>query len=134
MRAGPPSRGRRRLAGNSGESPFRETGMGMPSPRIGDDGQLQRGNRAEIQVEIFHLAGRARWTEGVLLPQDIAGRAATIGRPAQGKLLGPLGGRLIEAEQNAPELLRLMEQDADALGTGLRRSPPGLTVREQGAF
>ncbi len=76
--------------------------MGLPPTLIGDDGQLQRGDRAKIDVEILHLAGRPSRAEGVLLPHQVAGRAAAVGRPAQGELLGPLGCRLIEAEQDAP--------------------------------
>ena len=49
--------GGRRPVDVSGESPFGETGMGLPLALIRDDGQLQRGDRGEVDVQIFNFAG-----------------------------------------------------------------------------
>jgi hypothetical protein len=99
--------------------------MSLLSSLIGNDRQLQSGDRPKVHVEIFNLAGRPFGTEGVLLPHQILGGAAPVGRPAQDELLRPAVGRLLEPEPDAPELLRLMKQQLDALGAWCRGSPAG---------
>src|SRR5919112_6523641 len=98
--------------------------MSLLPALVGNDRQLHRRDRAKIHVQIFYFAGRPVWTEGVLLPHQVAGGAAPVGRPAQDELLRPAVGRLLETEQDAPELLRLMKQQPDGLSTGRRCAPP----------
>src|SRR3954452_6043473 len=93
----------------SGESPLRQTRMSLLSALIRNDRQLQSGDRTKIHVEILNLAGRPFGTEGVLLPHQILGGATPVARPAQDELLSPPVRRLLEPEQDAPELLRLMK-------------------------
>src|SRR3954447_7440518 len=110
---------------HSGESPLGETRVSLLPPLIRNDRQLQSRDRTKVHVEIFNLTGRPFGTEGVLLPHQVVGGAAPVARPAQHELLSPPVRRLLEAEQDAPELLRLMKQQPDALGARGRGSPAG---------
>src|SRR5436190_1334351 len=116
-------------AARSGQTPLREGGMDLPASLIRNDRQLEDGHPREIDLELLDLTGGAARAEGVLLPHQLTKRAPAVGRPAERELLGPLGGGLDKVQPDAPERLRLVEEQADGLGAGLRGTPPGVSAR-----
>ncbi len=87
-------------------SQARSLGLGKPQLRQGSDRisptcvridvHLEHGDRRELDVVVFRLAGCALGTEVPLLPHDFPERLPAIRRPTQDVLLRALSVRLHE--------------------------------------
>src|SRR6266545_5248098 len=97
--------------------------MRTASTLIRDDDQFEHCHPGEFHVVIFRLSNRGGRTEIPLLAEDFLKRPPAIRRPAQDELLCARGLGFDEQQPDAPEPLRLLEDESDSLLSGLCGPP-----------
>ena len=80
------------------------------------------------------LPYRHRWTEIPLLANNSSEGTPAIRRPSQGELLCALGFGFLEIQPDTFQLLRLVEQKSDDLGSGLSSAPAACHAELQRTF
>src|SRR5918992_961875 len=108
----------------SGEKPLLQRRSRLAPVELRHDVELESGHATEIDSVLLDLARGTGGTECVLLPDDLAIRSPTVGRPPEHELLRSRCVTFLEHHADAFDSLGLIEVEAYRLRSRLRRAPP----------
>ena len=109
-----PSQANRKLASDAAS---------LRATLVGQNLQFKYRHVGEFDGVVLSLPYCPGWAEIPLLANDFSKRMSVIRRPSQDKLLGALDFGLLENQPDTFQLLRVVEQESNDLGSGLSRAP-----------